>query len=105
MAAVPVADEQAAPREAMALPTPHYEPVDFIAPAFRQNNILVSLAQRLKNSGAFTYDPDHNPLSIIRGTTYEQQHLDSFLNSNSEAETRSLMRQIDRRSPTSAHCM
>ena len=44
---------------------------------------------------AFPPDPAHNPLNVIRGTPYEERHLDNFLSSQSEGETRSIMRKID----------
>jgi hypothetical protein len=40
-------------------------------------------------------DPNHNPLSIIRGTKYETR-LDDFLGARNESDTRSLMAKIDR---------
>jgi hypothetical protein len=65
-----------------------------IGPAFRQDNPVVNLYQML-NREAFPPEPDHNPMDVIRGTQYEQHHLDNFLPSQSEAQTRSIMRRVD----------
>jgi hypothetical protein len=74
------------------------EPVegDPFGAAFRQDNSFVSFVSSLRNSGSFTPDPNHNPIDVIRGTPYFQQHSDRFLGSRSEAETRNIMAQIDR---------
>ena len=65
-----------------------------VGAAFRQDNTVVNLYQ-LMSREAFPAEPDHNPLDVIRGTPYEQHHLDNFLDSRSEAQTRAIMRRID----------
>lgn len=67
------------------------------AAAFRQDNTIVSAITDMRNSGAFTPDPDHNPLDIdgFRGSRYERAYLDRFAGSRSEGETRSIMSRID----------
>jgi hypothetical protein len=65
------------------------------AAAFRQSNVVASFYNHVANSGPFTPDPLHNPLDTIRGTPYERQHLDKFVGSRSEAETRAIMRRLD----------
>src|SRR5947209_105385 len=78
-------------------PLPKFAPDagDLAAAAFRQNNTVVSLYNAGINSGDFAPDPSHNPLDTIKGTPYERDHLGNFAGSRSEAETRSIMRQID----------
>ena len=65
------------------------------AAAFRQYNTVVSILNAARNSGPFQPDPNHDPLDVIRGTPYEAGHLDRFIGSRSEAETRSIMGSID----------
>src|SRR5262245_44596638 len=68
---------------------------EILGAAFRADNPTVNL---FRSQMAETFPPDpngHNPLDVIRGTTYEQQHLDKFIESRSEPETRALMRKID----------
>jgi hypothetical protein len=77
------------------LPRPVPEAADVVGAAFRQDNIVGSTVNAIANSGTFAPDPDHNPLTVIRGTPYERQHLDRFVGSRSEPETRSIMRRID----------
>lgn len=69
---------------------------DLIGAAFRQDNVVVSLLNQRANSGPFEPEPGHNPLNTIRGTPYEASHLDRFVGSRSEAETRAIMGEIDR---------
>jgi hypothetical protein len=77
-------------------PTPHpADPADVLGAAFQQGNSVVSSLQAIRNSGPFAPDPTHNPLDTIKGTPYEQNHLDLFVGSRSEPETRSIMGRID----------
>lgn len=69
-------------------------PAPILGPAFRQENSVVNLYRTLTRE-TFPPDPSHNPMDVIRGTPYEQQHLDNFIASQSEPETRSIMRRID----------
>jgi hypothetical protein len=68
---------------------------DVAIAAFQKHNTVVSALSAMRNSGEFTPDPSHNPLDVIRGTPYEQRHLDRFPGARSEGETRAIMRQID----------
>ncbi|MCA1831234.1 MAG: hypothetical protein LC750_00540 [Actinobacteria bacterium] len=76
-------------------PLPQYSDVNPLGAAFRQSNLVVSTINGIRNSGAFEPDPSHNPLDVVRGTKYEQQHLGAFVGSRSDGETRTIMRQID----------
>lgn len=78
----------------VAPPNPTITPQEVYGAAFRQDNPVVNLYGRL-NDETFPPDPNHNPLDIIKGTPFEQQHLDRFVASRSEGETRSIMRRID----------
>lgn len=78
-----------------SLPKPLPEAQDTAAAAFRQSNVIASAYNAIANSGPFEPDPNHNPLDVVRGTNYERQHLDRFVGSRSEAETRTIMRRID----------
>lgn len=80
---------------AMPLPKTLPDASDVVGAAFRESNIVASTIHNIANSGPFQPDPTHNPLDTIRGTKYEQQHLDNFTGSRSEAETRTIMRRID----------
>jgi hypothetical protein len=82
------------PEGAAPLPAITPEAPSLVGPAFRDTNPVVNLYQMLR-SETFPPDPAHNPLSVIRGTPYEERHLDNFLSSQSEGETRSIMRKID----------
>jgi hypothetical protein len=62
--------------------------------AFRQDNTVLNL-WRAAREQSFPPDPNHNPLDVIRGTDYEARHLDSFVTSRSEGETRLIMQRID----------
>lgn len=66
--------------------------------AFRQENAIVSgLGALLDSDGRNAEpEPEHNPLDMITGTPYEERHLEAFVGSQSAAETRRIMRQIDR---------
>lgn len=67
------------------------------AAAFRQDNTIVSAIDVMRESAGVDFRPEagHDPLSIVTGTPYED-HLDAFVGSESEAETRFIMRRIDR---------
>jgi hypothetical protein len=80
---------------AAPLAPPRPDVSDTFDAAMRQSNVVASLYNRLANSGPFEPDPSHNPLDTIRGTPFERQHLDHFVGSRSEAETRAIMRRID----------
>lgn len=76
-------------------PTPRAPGVaETLAAAFRQDNTVVNLFRGLMRE-QFPEDPAHNPLELILGTPYESNHLDKFVASRSEAETRAIMRRID----------
>jgi hypothetical protein len=66
--------------------------------AFRQENAIVSALGALLDSDGSqaAAEPDHNPLDLIKGTPYEERHLEAFVGSQSAAETRRIMRRIDR---------
>jgi hypothetical protein len=66
--------------------------------AFRQDNAVVSALDVLldSNGARADADPDHNPLDLVKGTPYEANYLDAFVGSQSAAETRRIMRRIDR---------
>jgi predicted GNAT family acetyltransferase len=91
----PAAEDDAARLPLGRPPEPPIDPSTVAGAAFRQDNSVVSAISAIRNSGRFTPDPDHNPLDVIKGTPYEQTHLDSFVGSRSEAETRSIMGRID----------
>jgi hypothetical protein len=67
------------------------------AAAFQQDNEVVSAIAAIRNSGPFAPDPSHNPIEAtgFRGSHYERDHLDRFLGSRSEPETRAIMGRID----------
>lgn len=65
-------------------------------PAWRTQNIIGSGYAAETYPGKYPSEPGHDPLSIIAGTKYETENLDSFVGSESPAETRARMRQIDR---------
>ncbi len=64
--------------------------------AARTGNTVVSTYNYLNERTGFTYDPNHNPIDLIGGTKYEANHLERFVNSYSEADTRARMSRIDR---------
>ncbi len=68
--------------------------LDTVVAAFRQDNPIVSVARRLFDE---RHEPEigYNPLDDIRGTPFEERHLDRFIGSRSQSETRSIMRRID----------
>lgn len=87
----------AGPREPNLIPTPEAAPDgSLIAAAARQENTLVSAYSYLSRHSGFEYDPAHNPIDVIGGTKFESNYLHNFVRSGSEAETRSIMSQIDR---------
>lgn len=67
---------------------------DVLMAAFRQDNPVVNVFRSLSQE-RFPAEPDHNPMDLIRGTKFEQSHLDNFLGSRSADETRAIMRRID----------
>jgi hypothetical protein len=69
-------------------------PIETWGAAFRQDNPLVNVAGRIM-AEQFPAEPGHNPMDLIRGSKYEQYHLDSFLGSNSAGQTRAIMARID----------
>lgn len=73
---------------------PDVDPYALAGAAFRQDNTIVGIARSLRQE-VFPPDPSHNPLDIIRGTKYEADHLDNFVPSQSEKETRAIMARID----------
>ena len=68
--------------------------LDVAGAAFRQENLIASAIDGYRPN--FKEDPEHNPLETIRGTQYEANHLDSFVGSRSEDETRFIMSRVDR---------
>src|ERR1700744_819033 len=73
------------------------DPTAVTGAAFRQNNPIVSVLNEITNySPDGQLDPNHNPLDIIKGTKYEANNLDTFLNSPNEATTRAIMARIDK---------
>jgi hypothetical protein len=62
--------------------------------AFRQDNTLVNLYQRL-NDEAFPPVEGYNPLDDIRGTDYEALHSSNFVASRSPSETQIIKSRID----------
>lgn len=85
------------PPPANAVPVPMAS--DWFKAYLRQENApaaaFTSLFKAITDNRHFDYDPNHNPLDIIRGTKFEFDHLDAFTGSRNEAETRSIMRKID----------
>lgn len=85
-------------RSPLGLPAPESpmapSPAQTLGAGFRHDNTITSAFGALWRE-SHKPDPDHNPLDIIQGTPYEQQHLDAFLGSQSESETRDIMAQID----------
>lgn len=65
-----------------------------LAAAFRQDNTVVNLWQRMREE-TFPPEEGYTPFAEIQGTPYFQRHADAFLASRSSAETRSIMRRID----------
>ena len=70
------------------------EDMAIVAAAFRQKNVVTSILQDTRLE-TFPRDPAHNPLDVIKDTPYERRYLDRFVTSYSEAETRSIMGQIE----------
>ncbi|MCC6315354.1 MAG: hypothetical protein IT337_15225 [Thermomicrobiales bacterium] len=68
--------------------------LDLMGAAFRQDNTVVNLFRRAMEPWSVP-DPSHNPLLLIRGTKYEQQHLRRFVDSRSAYDTFAIMRRID----------
>lgn len=75
-------------------PQPPVDTSGVLGAAFRQDNTVVNLWRRMHDE-TFPPEPDHNPMDLIRGTKYEQNHLDNFLGSRSSGETQAIMRRID----------
>ena len=94
---MPFVDDSALAGIRPNITTPPPEPArgDLAAAAFRQENAVVSVWNAVRNAGPFAPEEGHNPLGIIANTPYEANHLDRFLGSRSEAETRSIMGRID----------
>lgn len=67
-----------------------------LAAAARQENTIVSAYNYMTERSGFTYDPDHNPIDVIKDTKYEANYLDRFIDSRSGAETFARMQRIDR---------
>ena len=66
-----------------------------IAAAFRQENAIVNAIDLFVGGGVESeVDFYHNPLDLIEGTEYED-HLDKFIGSENENETRHIMAKID----------
>lgn len=63
--------------------------------AMRQDSIIYSAYDFMANRQQWTYDPDHNPLDIIKDTPYEANHLANFVGSRSAGNTFEIMRRID----------
>jgi hypothetical protein len=64
--------------------------------AFRQENLVAAAIDAYHPS--FKEEKGHDPLSIIKDSIYEDEYLDNFVGSRSEAETRYIMGRIDRES-------
>lgn len=61
-----------------------------------ENDVFAGFAaQDPTRDFAATADPDHNPLDVIKDTRFEQEYLQNFVGSRSEAETRWIMSRID----------
>lgn len=77
-------------------PAPHPTPSgdDVLAAAFRLENPVVALASLMRRE-AFPAEPGHNPLDVIRGTKFDRLYRESFWDSQSAAETRSIMARIE----------
>lgn len=104
---LPVIPQQPAPlgsdfRLPMGRPdAPYQAPTmgpEVVGAAFRLGNPIVSVLTAIQESSPDqAIDPTHNPLDTIgRGSRYEQFHLDRFLGSRNESETRAIMASIDR---------
>lgn len=63
--------------------------------AWRLGNDVLNVMD-LASRPQFPVEPDHDPLSIIGNTRYEDDYLDRFVGSGSAAETRAIMAQIDK---------
>lgn len=93
-------DEAQQPRGTTPVGVPLSEPTDgpglgeIATSAIQQENDVAGAFGWLTRP-QFEDDPDHNPLDVIQGTPYEQDYLDRFVTSGSDAETRSIMSRID----------
>lgn len=65
------------------------------AAATRQENTIASVYNYMADRTGFTYDPDHNPIDLIKDTKYEASYLHRFVDSRSAGETQARMRRID----------
>lgn len=95
---MPWIDETPAPQPILPTGTEKPNPIragalDVVAAAFRQENPLVSVAERLFRE---SYAPvvGHNPLSTIAGTPFEERHSDRFIGSQSPDEDFAIMARI-----------
>ena len=87
-----------APPPEPAAPDPFATPTfdQTLGAAFRQQNPVVSVIDAIRSSSSNTTpDPDWNPLSLIRGTPYEQDHLRDFLGDVNRDQTLARMAKID----------
>lgn len=63
--------------------------------AFEQENTIVNAFAKATQA-IHPPEPGYNPISIIKGTRYETDYLDEFVDDTSEAQTRERMGRIDR---------
>lgn len=63
--------------------------------AARQSNWMFSAYNYMQERSGFTYDPDHNPIDLIKDTHYEANYLHRFVDSRSSGDTMARMRRID----------
>ena len=81
----------------VSVPPPEPEEEDkpsLLGAAFRQENMIVSAIDAVQPD--FKPEEGHDPLEVIAGSMYEEQYLDNFVGSRSEAETRHIMSRISR---------
>lgn len=65
------------------------------AAATRQENTIAAVYNYMADRTGFIYDPDHNPIDLIKDTKYEASYLHRFVDSRSAGETQARMRRID----------
>lgn len=78
------------------IPPPTAPEGSLLAAAARQENTIVSAYNYMNERAGRAYDPDHNPLDMIKDTPYEANHLERFVGSVSSGDTAAIMARIDR---------
>jgi len=71
---------------------------EVVSAAFRQGNTVVSAVSSLLSNGYYgPEDPSFDPMTLLRGSKYEQGgYLSNFIGARNENETRAIMDRIDK---------